>query len=121
MSGPPRIFDRNLLDTRRRRALRDATAGADFLLRAVAEDLLDRLAAVKRSFDLAADIGSPLPLGAAKLAASEQVGRVIRIDRLAGARAGVVGGQEALPLPPASIDLAASALAPHRSDELPGG
>ena len=120
MSGPPRLFDRTLLDARRRRALRGTTAGADFLLRIVADDLLDRLAAVKRTFDLAADIGSPLPLIAERLATGGQVGRVIRIDRLEETRPDIVSDQEALPLAPASIDLAVSALALHWSDDFPG-
>jgi SAM-dependent methyltransferase len=120
MSGPPRLFDRRLLDVRRRRALRGTTAGADFLLRVVADDLLDRLAAVKRTFDLAADIGSPLPLVAEQLRASGQTGRVIRIDRLTETEPDVVSDQEASPLAPASIDLAVSALALHWSDDLPG-
>jgi SAM-dependent methyltransferase len=120
MSGPPRLFDRTLLDARRRRALRGTTAGADFLLRVVADDLLDRLAAVKRTFNLAAAIGSPLPLIAERLATGGQVGRVIRIDRLAETRPDIVGDQEALPLAPASIDLAVSALALHWSDDFPG-
>jgi SAM-dependent methyltransferase len=120
MSCPPRLFDRTLLDARRRRALRGTTAGADFLLRIVADDLLDRLAAVKRTFDLAVDIGSPLRLIAERLATGGQVRRVIRIDRLEETRPDIVSDQEALPLAPASIDLAVSALALHWSDDFPG-
>lgn len=120
MSGPPRLFDHSLLDVRRRRALRGTRAGADFLFHAVADDLVDRLTAVKRTFDLAADLGSPLPLVAERLTASGQTGRVIRIDRLTETKPDVVGDQEALPLAPASIDLAVSALALHWSDDFPG-
>jgi SAM-dependent methyltransferase len=119
-NGPPRLFDRVLLDARRRRALGDAAKGADFLLAAVADDLIDRLAAVKRTFALAADIGSPLPLVAARLKASGQVDRVVRVDRLGAAGPDIVGDQEMLPLAPASIDLAVSALALHWADDLPG-
>ena len=120
MSGPPRLFDRTLLDARRRRALRTATDGADFLLRGVADDLLDRLGAVKRTFGLGVDLGSPLPLVTERLATSGRVSRMIRIDRLAETGPDILGDQETLPLAPASVDLAVSALALHWSDDLPG-
>jgi SAM-dependent methyltransferase len=118
--GPPRLFDRRLLDARRRRAFAADMEGADFLLQAVADDLIDRLAAVKRTFALAAEIGAPSPLIADRLLATGQVERVLRIDRLGATNADVVGDQELLPLAPASIDLAVSALALHWSDDLPG-
>ena len=73
MAGPVHIFDRPLLAARRRRALSQAAPGADFLLATVAGDLVDRLAAVSRHFPLAADIGSPLPLLADRLAGSGRV------------------------------------------------
>lgn len=120
MSGPPRLFDRTLLDARRRRALRANVEDADFLLRAVADDLIERLAAVKRRFAVAADIGSHLPLVAERLRESGQIDRVVRIDRVAESRPDIVGDQETLPLAPASIDLAVSALALHWSDDFPG-
>lgn len=120
MSAPPRIFDQPLRDARRRRALRNAVAGADFLLEAVADDLADRLAAVKRRFALAADIASPSSLVARRLAATGQIDRVVRIERLAETRPDVVGDAEALPLAPESIDLAVSALAFQWSNDLPG-
>ncbi len=58
------------------------------------------------AFCLAPDIGSPLPLVAERLMAGGQVDRVVRLDRLAATRPDVVADQEALPLAPASIDLA---------------
>jgi SAM-dependent methyltransferase len=94
--------------------------GADFLLSTVSDDVIDRLAAVKRRFALAADIGSQLPLVAERLRQSGQVDRVVRIDRLPQSRPDIVGDQETLPLAPASIDLAVSALALHWSDDFPG-
>jgi SAM-dependent methyltransferase len=120
MNGPPRLFDRALLDRRRIRALAEATDGAEFLLVAVADDLVERLGAVQRQFALAADIGSPLPLVAERLAASGRVERIVRLDRLAATRPDVVADQEALPLAAASIDLAVSALALHWADDMPG-
>jgi SAM-dependent methyltransferase len=118
--GPPRLFDHNLLDRRRARALAAGTEGADFLLAAVADDITERLAAVQRHFSLAADIGSSLPLLHRRLLASGRVDRVVRLDRLASTRPDIVADQEALPLKPASIDLAISVLALHWADDMPG-
>jgi SAM-dependent methyltransferase len=118
--GPPRIFDHTLLDQRRRRALARPVAGADFLFTAVADELLERLAAVKRSFALAADIGSPSPQLAERIALSGQAERLVRIDRVAATSPDIIGDAEMLPLAPASIDLAVSALALQWCDDLPG-
>jgi SAM-dependent methyltransferase len=114
-NGPPRLFDRALLDQRRRRV---AAAPADFLLRAVADDVLDRLAAVKRTFATAVDLGTPTPLLAERLRAGSQTTNVIHIDRVGDPD--IVGDPELVPLAPASVDLIVSALALHWSDDLPG-
>jgi SAM-dependent methyltransferase len=114
-NGPPRLFDRTLLDQRRRRA---AKAPADFLLHAVVDDLADRLAAVKRTFATAIDLGTPTPLLANRLRATGQVAHLARIDRIGNAD--IVGDPELVPLAPASVDLIVSALALHWSDDLPG-
>jgi SAM-dependent methyltransferase len=114
-NGPPRLFDRALLDQRRSRV---AAAPADFLLRAVADDVLDRLAAVKRTFATAVDLGTPTPLLAERLRASGQTTNVIHIDRIGAPD--IVGDPELVPLAPASVDLIVSALALHWSDDLPG-
>jgi SAM-dependent methyltransferase len=113
--GPPQIFDRPLLDRRRQRV---AGAPEDFLLRMVADDLVDRLAAVKRTFTLGVDLASPLPFLAERLAAGGQVERVVRIDRIGAPD--VVADPEWLPLAAASVDLVVSALALHWTDDLPG-
>ena len=120
MSGPPRLFDQTLLDRHRRRAIRDAVEGADFLLRAVADDLADRLSAVKRRFNFAADIASPSGLVAERLTATGQVDRIVRLDRIAETDPDIVGDAEWLPFAPESLDLAVSGLALHWCDDLPG-
>ncbi len=56
-SAPPRVFDRDLLRQRLDRAL--AADPPDFLLTRAAEDLADRLAAIKRDFPRALDLGTP--------------------------------------------------------------
>lgn len=120
MTAPPRIFDQRLLDMHRRRALAAATDGADFLLRVVAEDLGERLQAVKRRFPVAVDIGGPLPLVADRLKATGQIARLFRIDRLVEANPDIVGDSAALPLARNSIDLAVAALSLQWVDDLPG-
>jgi len=118
--GPPRIFDHALLDRHRRRALASRIDGADFLLRRVVDDLLDRLATVKRTFAFAADFGTPSPLLAAAISSTRQADRVLRLDRIAETSPDVIADPEALPFAPASLDLAVSALALHWVNDLPG-
>jgi SAM-dependent methyltransferase len=120
MDRPPAIFDQRLLDLRRRRALRANAPGADFLYRMAADELVDRLAVVKRQFPLAAEIGSPLPALGERLVASGQVGRVVRLDRLPEVRPDVVADVAALPLAAARFDLVVSLLWLQWVDDLPG-
>jgi len=73
----PQIFDRALLRRRHQRAV--ALGAATFLLNHVADDMADRLAAVLRRFDRAADLGSP---GTAVRAA---LGRLVSVGTIVGA------------------------------------
>jgi SAM-dependent methyltransferase len=104
-SAAPLLFDRILLLRResRARSLEPAT----FLLDRVFEDMAERLSAVKRDFADAADIWTPgegfLPHAAFK-----------SFRHIAQA------ADEALPLAPASLDLALSALAFQFVNDLPG-
>jgi SAM-dependent methyltransferase len=122
MNGPPIVFDRRILALRRARAIR---AGAsDFLLRHVADDLLDRLATVQRRFGIAADIGTPTLLLAEALAASGRADHVVRLAASAEPAApGVsplVGDEETLPFADGGLDLAVSALSLQFVNDLPG-
>jgi SAM-dependent methyltransferase len=119
----PLIFDRRLLRARRRRA---ASLGpATFLLDRVADDITDRLATVKRRFDLALDLGTP---GEAVRAALDRVGSVGTIVAAAAFPAGgagrvtpfVIADEEALPFDDATLDLVVSALALQFVNDLPG-
>lgn len=110
MTGPaaPRLIDRSLLTARMARAER---LGLEtFLLDRVAEDFADRLAAVLRTFTSAIDLGSPQQ----------------RLQQVLAARTAVtfvdLPEDDATPvsLAPQSIDLAASALALHFVNDLPG-
>ena len=120
MSGPPRIFDKVLLDRRRRRALRAATPGAGFLLEAVAADLAERLAAVQRRFALAVEVGSILPVTGERLLATGRIERLVRVQRFSEGGADVVADEELFPFAAESLDLVVSALALQFTNDMPG-
>ena len=108
-TAAPILFDRSLLRARQRRALKQGPA--TFLLDRVAEDMEERLAAVKRDFADVADIWTPgdalrKPLG-------DRFKSFTHID-LQGA------AQEVLPFRPEQLDLAISALAFQFVNDLPG-
>ena len=105
----PILFDRALLRARQGRARR--AGPATFLLDRIAEDMAERLQAVLRPFDSAAEIGS----------ASDQLqtalaGRVAQLARIDLPEL----ESEPLSLPPESLDLAVSALAFQFVNDLPG-
>jgi SAM-dependent methyltransferase len=120
MASVPHVFDRALLARRRAGALRAAKPGADFLFSRVADDLLDRFAAVTRHFAVAVEIGGPAPAVAASLMATGRIDRLFRLDWTAASRPHAVADEERLPLAPESIDLAISVLALHFTNDLPG-
>ena len=103
----PVLFDRALLRARQRRALKQGAA--TFLLDRVADDMVDRLAAVKRAFADAADIWTPGE-GLTSYAPFKSFARVASED----------SPQEILSLEPESLDLAVSALAFQVVNDLPG-
>jgi SAM-dependent methyltransferase len=115
------IFDRTLQRRRLARAL--GSGPAAFLLDRAADEICDRLGAVKRRFAGIADIGTPLPQLAARLAKDEA--SVARLAPLPGALGApfllrVVGDEELLPFKAGSFDLAVSALALQNVNDLPG-
>jgi SAM-dependent methyltransferase len=119
----PLIFDRTLLRTRRRRA---ASLGpATFLLDRVAADITDRLATVKRRFDLALDLGTPGEAVRAALARVGSVGTIVAAAAFPAGGAGrvtpfVIADEEALPFGDATLDLVVSTLALQFVNDLPG-
>ncbi len=127
MSAPPLLFDRAL---HRRRLARAAGgyAGADFLKRRAAEDIVERLEAIQRQFPLALDLGARSGVFADALAHSDaaaKVGLLIEADlsqAMLASRAGprLVLDEEALPLADASLDLVVSSLALHWANDLVG-
>jgi SAM-dependent methyltransferase len=119
----PLIFDRGLLRARHRRA---ASLGpATFLLDRVAADITDRLATVKRRFDLALDLGTPGEAVRAALARVGSVGTIMAAAAFPEGRAArtapfIAADEEALPFGDATLDLVVSALALQFVNDLPG-
>lgn len=110
------VFDRALY--RRRLSAALAAGYPDFLLARCAVDLDERLSAVLRRFERAADLGTPLPLAGPVLQA--RAGDLLRMAEVVDGSAAVVGDLEALPFAAESLDLAASLLALHAVNDLPG-
>ncbi len=117
------LFDPGPSSQRKKRARDMDVAGADFLMRRVAEDLGERLSAVERTFSSAAAVHCVTPDAAQVLRASGKVESITRVEAdpafLAGGE-GVVASGDALGLAPESIDLAVSLLALHEVNDLPG-
>ncbi len=120
----PQIFDRALLLRRRERSA--PLAGAhDFLLSRVSDDIAERLAIIRRSFPLAANIGAHHGLLSRRISGLAGIERIIDVER-SGALLGqcdrlrVEADEEALPFAPASLDLVVSGLALHLVNDLPG-
>lgn len=121
--APEPIFDHDEAARRKRRALRIAAAGADFLMRHAAADLSDRLASVSRRFDNAITLFSSTPAAGETMQASGKVATITRVETdaalLAGAE-GIVTAAETLPLAPESLDLVVSLYGLHEINDVPG-
>ena len=122
MSANPTIFDRTLLRWRRRRARE--LGPETFLIDRVAGELGERLSVVLRSFERAADLGTPTDAVRRVLAAGGKVGSVIAAAADAASCKGdslcVVVDEEVLPFADGSLDLVVSALALQFVNDLPG-
>jgi SAM-dependent methyltransferase len=118
------IFDRQLLVRRRDRAA-GAIAAHDFLLARVADDLVERLAAINRTFPVAASIGAYhglLGRRLRRLPGIELVTDVEASGRLLAQCEGprLQADEEALPFAEQSLDLVVSGLALQLVNDLPG-
>lgn len=118
------IFDRRLLVTRRNRAA--AGAGShDFLLARVADDMVERLRAIKRAFPVALDLGAHHGLIGRRLRAHAGIERVISMESACRLltqceRPRVQGDEEVLPFRDQSLDLVVSGLSLQFVNDLPG-
>lgn len=117
------LFEPGLVTRRRKRALARPVTGADFLMRRVAEDLIDRLSTVERHFPKAAAVKNWSPLAADALASSGKVGDVLRVEAdelFLDPGEGLLAAGERLPFDPESLDLVVSLLSLQDADDLPG-
>ena len=124
---PPQVhtvFDRALLAQRRRRAC--MLGPATFLVDRVAEDMAERLSAVRRAFEVAVDLGTPTDAVRHALLAAGAIRGIIAAVPIATAAAGeervpvIVADEECLPFRDASLDLVVSGLALQFVNDLPG-
>jgi SAM-dependent methyltransferase len=120
-----RIVDKSLLRTRLARAHRRRAEASDFLMRAVASDLVERLTEAGRSFGRGVAFGGQTDSLARAMLASGKIADVIRLELTEAAfqgdfLAGAVADEEFLPLARASIDVLVSALMLQWTNDLPG-
>lgn len=116
----PEIFDHRLRAIRRDRAARDFAAH-DFLYRHTADELIDRLADVKRDLADVLVVGCPSPYLAAQLSAMGK--RVVCTDpgyANAAACGGVQADEDALPFADDSFDLIVACGTLDSVNDLPG-
>ncbi|MHA7776280.1 class I SAM-dependent methyltransferase [Roseibium sp. M-1] len=124
MTAQPDLFDRTLFKRRRLRALAAAKPGADFLLKAVSEDLADRLLLVNRRFPVAVDLGGHGGHVLTAIKSSGKADHLVRADLFAAdpglAPPDFVFDDALLPLGDQSVDLIVSALGLQFVNDLPG-
>jgi NADH dehydrogenase [ubiquinone] 1 alpha subcomplex assembly factor 5 len=120
----PTVFDRTALRVRRTRAA-PRLAEVDFLVRAAADRLQERLDDVRRTFPLALQLGCHTGQLASLLRGSARIGHLIQADlsqamvsRADGLR--LVGDEEALPFGRGCLDLVLSCFTLHWVNDLPG-
>jgi NADH dehydrogenase [ubiquinone] 1 alpha subcomplex assembly factor 5 len=124
MSPDHEIFDRALLARRRNRVAAGAV-GHEFLLQRVADDFLERLAAIQRRFPIALDLGAYHGLLGRRLREVPGVGLIVDAEpaeallaQCSGLR--VRADEEELPFRDQSIDLVVSGLSLQLVNDLPG-
>jgi len=116
-------FEPGLATTRKLRALRTGPEGAGFLMNRVADDLVDRLLAVDRTFENAVLVHCLTDAASEAVIRSGKAARIERIEShglLLGEDAGRIADGETIPLEPESIDLAISLLTLHETNDTPG-
>src|SRR5581483_4656669 len=111
MAASLTIFDRALLRARRERAKK--LGPATFLIDRVADELADRLSVVARTFERAADFGTPTDAVRKAIAETGKAGTIIGAEDLAV-------DDEALPFAPESLDLVVAGLSLQFVNDLPG-
>jgi NADH dehydrogenase [ubiquinone] 1 alpha subcomplex assembly factor 5 len=124
MSDPSQLFDRQLLQRRRARMAASA-ARHDFLLKHAADDLIDRLSLIRRTFRTAAVVGADLGHMAHRLSREQGLATVITTDPVASLLRQcvapiVVADTEAFPFANGTLDLVLAPLSLQSVNDLPG-
>lgn len=123
------IFDTPLLLQRKRRAIAHSIAGAhslagaDFLMRRVADDLTDRLGAVERKFAKAATLFCQTSAALHAIAESGKATDIARVEADAAyldGGSGIVAPFETVPFEEGNLDLAVSLLSLQSMNDIPG-
>lgn len=134
MTDDTMIFDRRAVVLRRNRAGRDldvadsadlGRAPCDFLLARVAEDFVERLGIVQRTFPLALSLGAYHGLVANAIRGLPKIGTLVETEPAPGLLARCRGlkvqaDEEALPFADETFDLVVSGLALQFVNDLPG-
>lgn len=117
------IFDQNRALGHKKRALAQTGRHGDFLMRAAALELAERLSTVSRDFGCAVVLHGIVDEAARAVAATGKAGSIERIEAdaaLFGNGSGTVLPVDRLALPPESADLAVSLYALGEVDDVPG-
>ena len=120
----PGPFDRRVLRIRRNRAA-DGFDEVAFLVERAALEIVDRLDDIKRTYDVALDLGSHTGSLSRHLQASKKVSRVIACDTAEAMLRHItvprfVADEDCLPVANEALDLIVSALSLHWVNDLPG-
>ncbi|MBM3522754.1 MAG: methyltransferase domain-containing protein [Alphaproteobacteria bacterium] len=119
MSAPVVVFDRRAVRRHRERAAA-GFAAFDFLHRAGAERLVDRLDVMTRRFDRALEFGAHGRLLGEALAGLGRIDTLVSVDSAPGFARDAVVDEEWVPFAAASFDLVVGNLALHWVNDLPG-
>ncbi len=122
MSSETSLFDRQLIRMRQARVRKRVPA--TFLLDRAAVELGERLSAVRRRFDVAADLGTPTDAVSRILAANKNIGTIVaagaNLQDADQSLLRVAADEEALPFADGVLDLVASVLTLQFVNDLPG-
>lgn len=110
--------------TRAKKLAENPDWNADFLMALAVEDLIERMSAVQRQFDVGIALGGRTPGLAQAMETSDQVGTIIRVEEPSGWTGNAPAPMEHpfsyLDLPANSADLVLAPLTLHWADDLPG-
>ena len=126
MTQPSPLFDRQLLQKRRQRALHQSGASkCDYLLKYVIQDIIDRVSIIERDFPLALCYGCHTDELSKSLSKLHKVGSVISSDSLFDIAQSLpspnlVADEEFFPFADNSFDLIVSPLNLQWINDLPG-